>query len=385
VRAPVFPLLVLISCGPLTPPATVKPPQGLVCDRVIIPPVSLGETLESATAGDCVILPSGTYSGAFVLPEDVSLAGADRATVILTGGDPVLTVRGGARTLVQGLRILPSGGGGIAIEPGPARLVGVTVTQSQKSALTATCTRADCADREVVLTDCELTQSAVGLRVKGARVRVEGGRIAEQAGRSLSAGSGVVASEGASVTMHGVTVEGNENIGVLLDGAATRATIDACVVKDNLGRGIWAQGQAADAGVVTVTVSGGEVSGNSLVGIGALESTGLLVRGVLVKDTLAVRVPIDIARSEDVGDGIGLFDGTTSATLENVTLQGNARAQVLAHGCGPDVKVLTPSLSGGRFRVVVQGASAPVQVEPLLVDDAGVELLVQSNSIVLQP
>jgi hypothetical protein len=238
----------------------------------------------------------------------------------------------------------------------------------------------------VVLTDCELTQSAVGVRVKGATLRVEGGRIAEQAGRSLSAGSGLVASDGASVSLNGVSVESNGNIGVLLDGSATRANLESCAVKNNRGRGIWAQGQqAADAGEVTVTVSGGEVSGNSLVGIGAVDSSGLLLRQVLVSDTLALKVPIDIAHSEDVGDGIGLFSGTTNATLENVTSQGNARAQVLAHACGLNVKMLNPTLSGGRFRVVVQGSSAPVQVEPALVDDAGVELLVQASSIVLLP
>ncbi len=384
VRALAPSLLFLAACGPLTPPTPVLP-QGLACEHILIPPVSLSETLATAVPGDCVILPSGTYSGTFVLPEDVSLAAADRATVILTDGDPVLTVRGGTRSVVQGLRIVAGAGGGIAIEPGPARLIGVAVSQSKKNALTATCTQSDCAEREVVLTDCELTQSAVGLRARGARVRIEGGRIAEHAGKSLSAGSGVVASQGASVTMQGVTVEGNENIGVLLDGAATRATLDACAVKNNLGRGIWAQGQAADAGVITVSVTGGEVSGNSLVGIGALESAGLLVRQVLVRDTLAVRVPIDIAHAEDVGDGIGLFSGTTNATLEDITAQGNARAQVIAHASGLNVKVLNPTMSGGRFRVVVQGASAPLQVESRLVDDAGVELLVQAATIGLMP
>lgn len=375
--------LLFLSCGPLSPPSAV-PPQGLVCDRVLIPSHTLEETLALTVAGDCVILPAGTYSGSFVLPEDVSLAAATGAAVTLADGDPVLTVHGGARSLVQGLRIVAGEGGGIAIDPGPARLVGVKVTQAKKNAVSATCTRPDCAAREVVLTDCELSQSAVGLRVKGARVRVEGGRIAEQAGKSLSAGSGVVASEGASVTLAGVTVEGNENIGVLLDGAATRAALDACAVKNNQGRGIWAQGQSADAGV-TVSITGGEVSGNALVGIGARDAAGLFVKQVLVRDTAAVRVPIDIAHSEEVGDGIGLFSGTTAATLEEVTLQGNARAQLLADSFGANVKVLNSTLAGGRFRAVVQRSTQPLQLDAQLVDDAGVELTVQSTPITLLP
>ncbi|MDP1824157.1 MAG: right-handed parallel beta-helix repeat-containing protein [Archangium sp.] len=376
-------LLLLTACGPLTPKGTA--PQGLKCDRVLIPPVSLAETLATVQAGDCVILPSGTYEGSFVLPEDVSLAASDRAAVTLTGGDPVLTVRGGPRSIVQGIRVLASTGGGIAIEPGPVALIGVTVSGSQKSAVTSTCTRPDCDSREVVLTDCELTQSAVGLRSIGARVRVEGGRIAEQTGQSLSAGSGVVASAGARLTLHGVTIEGNQNIGVLIDGAATRATLDGCTVKDNLGRGVWAQGQTAAAGEATVTVSGGEVSGNALMGIGARDSTGLVIRDVTVQDTRAVREPIDISTFEEIGDGIALFTGTTSATIENVISRRNARAQLLADGCGQGVSVAGATVSGGRYRVVVQRTVVPIVVEPTLIDAPGADLAVRAGAIELAP
>jgi hypothetical protein len=383
VRALVPALVLFAACGPLTPP-TVTRPDNLVCDRVIIPSHSLEETLGLAVAGDCVIVPSGTYTGEFVLPEDVSLAASAGASVTLTGGDPVLTVRGGDRSQVQGVRIVATGGG-IAIDPGPARLVGVKVTQAARNAIISSCTRDDCAQREVSFTDCELTQNAVGLRVKGAHVRVEGGRIAEQTGTSLSSGSGVVASAGASVTLRSVNVETNANVGVLLDGAQTRAAIDSCTVRGNAGRGIWAQGQAADAGVATISINGGEVSGNALVGIGARDASGLVVKGVLVKETTAVRVPIDISRFEDVGDGIGLFSGTTHATVESVTLQGNARAQLLADSVGVSVKVQGASLSGGTFRAIVQRTAQPIELDPQLVDDAGVVLTVQSTQVELLP
>lgn len=377
-------LLLFVSCGPLTPPQTVRP-RGLVCDRVAVPSSSLADTLGLASPGDCVILSAGTYSGPFTLPSDVSLAASAGAVVTLTGGDPVLTVMGGERTLVQGVRIVAGTGAGIAIDPGPARLIGVKVMQAGTSAVTSTCTRPDCENREVVLTDCELTQSAVGLRLKGAYARLEGGRLSEQLGKSLSAGSGLVASDGAHVMLTNVTIEGNENVGVLLDGAQTRASIESCAVKGNLGRGIWAQGQAADAGEATVTITGGEVSGNALVGIGARDNSGLVVKQVLVKDTFAVRVPIDIARFEDVGDGIGLFSGITNATLESVRLEGNARAQLLADSVGANVRVLAPTLSGGRFRAIVQRTSQPVQLDTALVDDAGVPLTVQSTRFDLLP
>lgn len=378
-------LLLLAACGPLSPPRKVQPPAGLTCGRIVIPPVSLEATLAEAKAGDCVILASGTYEGTFVLPEDVSIAASTGAEVTLTGGDPVLTILGGARSVVQGLRVVAGTGAGIAIEPGPAQLIGVKVSQAKEEALTVSCSEADCGAREVTATDCELTQSAVGLRVKGATVRFTGGRIAEQRGTSLSSGSGVVASDGAAVRLEGVTIEDNQNIGVLIDGAKTRATLTSCAVKHNLGRGLWAQGQAADAGEVTVDVSGGEFDGNALVGIGARDTTGLRVTDAAVKATTLVRVPVDISRFEEVGDGVGLFSGARSVTLQGVTLRDNARAQLLADAVGGDVKVEAATVSGGRFRAVVQASVEPVQVDSMLLDDAGVRLFVNSAAIGLTP
>lgn len=356
-----------------------------MCDRLSIPAGSLTDTLAAAQPGDCIILPAGTYEGSFVLPEDVSIAASAGADVTLTGGDPVLSIVGGRRSVVQGLKILAGQGGGIAIEPGPAQLIGVKVSQAKDEALLATCTREDCDEREVVITDSELTQSGVGLRVKGAKVRVSGGRIAEQLGTSLSAGSGVVASGGANVQLDNVLVEDNQNVGVLIDGAATRASLTSCNVKHNLGRGLWVQGQTADAGEVTVDVNGGEFNDNALVGIGARDTVGLRVTNAAVKSTTMVRVPVDISRSEDVGDGVGLFNGARAITLQGVTLENNARAQLLADSVGSDVKIESTTFTGGQYRAVVQQTAEAVQVDAMALDDAGVRLFVNAAAIGLTP
>ncbi|MGV3623121.1 MAG: right-handed parallel beta-helix repeat-containing protein, partial [Archangium sp.] len=347
-------LLIFAACSPLTPRLPVETPVGLTCTRLTVPSGTLEEALAAAEPGDCVILPAGTYQGSFVLPEDVSIAASAGAEVTLTGGDPVLSIVGGKRSVVQGLKILAGEGGGIAIEPGPAQLIGVKVSQAKEEALVATCTREDCDEREVTITDSELTQSSVGLRVKGAKVKVSGGRIAEQLGTSLSAGSGIVATGGAKVQLDNVTVEDNQNVGVLIDGAATRASLTGCNVKHNLGRGLWVQGQTADAGEVTVDVNGGEFADNALVGIGARDTVGLRVLNAAVKSTTIVRVPVDISRTEEVGDGVGLFTGARAITLQGVTLENNARAQLLADQVGSDVRVVSTSFTGGRFRAVVQ-------------------------------
>lgn len=373
--------LALVACTPLMP---IDAPMaaGLTCDRIVVPPVSLEESLRTATAGDCIILASGTYSGSFVLPVNVSLSASEGSMVTLTGGDPVLTVKGGRRSVVRGVRVVGGSGLGIAIDPGPAQLIGVAVTQTQRSALSISCAEPDCADREVVLTDVELTEAPTGLRVEGAVVRMERGRVSAMRGTSLSSGSGVVATKGAVLALDGVAIEQNENVGVLLDGAATRATMNGCAVVENQGRGLWAQGQVGPG--ATVTLTGGEVRGNGLVGIGARDTQGLVVRDTRVVSTKAVRVAIDINRFDQVGDGIGLFAGTRGATVEGVVATDNARAQVLADAAGTDVSV-RGTFSGGRFRVVVQNASATVMADPMALDQPAESLVVRAAAVGLSP
>ena len=230
----------------------------------------------------------------------------------------------------------------------------------------------------MVIEQSELTGSAVGLFIAGARVRVEGGRIAEMTGTSLSDGSGVVVSSGGSVALNAVTVESNDNVGVLIDGAATSAALSDCTVKNNLGRGVWVQNVASDAGV---SVSGGELSGNSLVGLGALGSTGVSVKNVSVLDTQLRPVSIDISHMAQVGDGIGVF-GSHGVSLENVTLHDNARAQLMADHVDSTVTVAGGEMRGGQYRAVVQ-ASASSSVPSALIDDAGMPLTVDDRNLAL--
>lgn len=367
-------LLVLSACDGLT--TGVKAPQGLVCDRIKAVGQDLSAALGAAQAGDCIIAPEGTWVGSFVVPSDVSLAASEGDRVVLKGtsGDaPVLRVVGGARTNVRNVIVQTSGGGGIAIDPGPANLVGVSITGASADALTASCTRGDCSG-ENVLEDSELTDSASGVVVQRATLRIERGRIAGMSGTGLADGSGVVAFDGAQLAMNGVLVEGNQTIGVLVDGAQTRATLTDCTVRNNNGRGVWIQ-RVTDGGV---TVSGGEVSGNALVGVGAREAAGLTVSGTQVLSTRAVRVQVDLSTQEDVGDGVGLFTGVRDAVVENVVSTGNARAQILADGIGAQVAVRSPTVSGGLYRVVSQRSTFTLEAPSGLFDNPGRPLHVEA-------
>lgn len=369
-------VLALMSCDGLY--TGVKKPEGLVCERIKAAGKGLTEALAASMPGDCVIAAEGTWTGSFVVPVDVSLAASEGERVVLKGdgsANPVLTVMGGSRSSVRNVEIDTAGGGGIVIDPGPANLFGVSIAGARKTALVASCMRGACAG-ETVIQDSQLSKSATGVIISGAKVRIEGGRIAQMAGTGLSDGSGVVAFGGAHLTMNGVTVEGNQAVGVLVDGTSTHAALRNCIVKNNLGRGVWIQ-QATDGGV---SVTGGEVTGNALVGLGARDSAGLTFSGVTVQDTKAVRVAIDLGNFEDVGDGIGLFTGVTDVKMESVVSRRNARAQILVDEIGKAIRMGTPDVSGGLFRVVVQRTSAMVDVPPAVLDTPGRLLTVENSA-----
>ncbi|MBL8952388.1 MAG: right-handed parallel beta-helix repeat-containing protein [Myxococcaceae bacterium] len=368
-------LLTSTACGL----QSAKPPAGLVCDSFTVIGEGLSEALTAARPNECVILLSGTYAGAFELPSDVSLAAANGAMVMLTGdgsGKPVLTVRGGLRSTVRGLKIDSSRGDGVAIDPGPVNLIGVTVQgDTSRSALTSTCTKGTC--EQVTLEDTELVKCSTGLLVAGGVVRMVRGRVAEMGGSGLSDGSGVVASRGARVTLESVTVEGNKQAGVLVDGEATALTLDQTHVRANLERGVWVQ-NAPDGGV---QIMGGTISENRLVGLGVRDSSGLTLTSVEISATQLVEVPVGVGAKENVGDGVGLFEGARDIVLDLVRTTGNGRAQILADGSGAGVRVNPSEVSGGQFRVVVQRGATALEVPPALIDTPGRELATKSAAV----
>ena len=105
------------ACGSLK--SHVNPPPQLVCNHIVVASAALEDALTKASAQDCVVLAEGTYTGSFVLPQDVSLAGSEGAVVVLKGDgstSPVLTVQSGST--VVNIKIDTSAGSGIAIDPG---------------------------------------------------------------------------------------------------------------------------------------------------------------------------------------------------------------------------------------------------------------------------
>ncbi len=361
----------LLSCGGLVRP-DASLPKGITCARVFVAGADLAAALEGKGSGDCVLAGTGTYVGNFVLPQDVSLIGGDGATVTLRGstkGQPVLSVKGGAKTLIRGLHIDTSAGGGIAIDPGPVAMSGVTITGADEAALSVRCAEADCDQRAVTVEDCEFTRNHLGLVAIGAQVRVTRGRIADGLGSSASDGTGVLATGGAVLSLDGVAVENNANVGILIDGATSRFTGQGLTVSGNQGRGLWGQGLR---GAQAWQLSGSTIARNHLVGLGLVDSEGVTVTDTTVAETVTVPLPTGLGTPPMVGDGVGLFGGSRGVRLERLTLSQNGRAQVLVDRGAGGLELIDPVLTApaGGFRVVVQHSDAGVVTAPAGVVDA---------------
>lgn len=359
----------LPACGNLAGAGPTLP-TGVVCDAIHLAAGSaerLTAALAAAEPGHCVVVDGATYRGNFEVPADVSLLANEGAAVDLVGESPdapALRIRGGPRASVRSLRVVSAAGVGIVIDPGPAVLINVTVHQAQRSGLIATCSAPDCAERgPSLLTDVELTGNANGLWVVGSKVRMEGGRVSENNSTQLSSGHGVIASGGASVELIGTEVERNQEVGVLVDGAGgTSADLDGVQVRENGGRGIWGQGLTG-AEQPKLRVRNATLDGNRLVGIGLRQSTGVEILDSQILNTVQVEVPVNLGGMQSVGDGVGLFEQTGAARLENLTFQGNARSQVLIDSAKEGISVNAPKFPGavGEYKIVIQRTTAQVQ------------------------
>ncbi|HEY3450346.1 MAG TPA: right-handed parallel beta-helix repeat-containing protein [Myxococcales bacterium] len=358
--------------GTTTPPdASISLPVGVNCSATATvsgDAAALSSALAAAGAGTCVIVQAGTYTGNFQVPGEVSLVGEAGAEVTLQGAEasaPTVRLAPGAglyRVKVVG----PPGvkTTGVVIETGPATLREVTVSGA-KLGVYAICEE-DCGRVGILskLDDVAIVGNSNGLWVNGAQVQVTGGRIAEQQPVSLSSGLGVVASNGAKLSMSGTTVEKNGFVGVFIDGTGgTEAGLTEVQVLDNADRGVWGQKIAGSAAAPKLRLDRCTVSGNRLAGIGMRESQGVSISGGRVASTVVVSVTGEDTLPHDVGDGLGLFSGTTEVLVDGVDLSGNGRSQVLIDqgGAGIVIKNGTIAPTGEQLGVVVQRTASPVQ------------------------
>ncbi len=254
---------------------------------------------------------------------------------------------------------------------------------ASRGGLVVSCEGTSCPDEPTTVKDVAIARCNIGLWAYGAKVRVEGGRIAESRALSLTGGHGVIASHGAALELVGTTVEDNAEVGVLLDGANTTALLDGVTVSKNQGRGAWAQKLSGTEASPRLRITGGTFAANRLVGIGARESSGLLIERTTVRDTVTLEVAVDFSTREHIGDGIGLFAGTAATRIAEARLESNGRAQLLVDEGGQGISVRDSTLAGQLYRAVVQRTSATVDVPSSELSNPGRNLGVSAAPVPL--
>jgi hypothetical protein len=291
----------------------------------------------------------------------------------------------GAGAVLAGVKVHAAPGIGVAGIGAGAKLFEVTVDGAVKAGVVFWCEE-DCriADFAEVI-DCQLTGNAVGLYARGARVRVSGGAVKNSASTQLDSGYGVVASAGAVLEMDGTSVESNQELGVLVDGLGdTEASLARVSVRENLGRGIWAQGLTGTVASPRMRLTDATIERNHLVGLGLRSSGGLTVTGGRIASTITG--PASTPQPGVfvmVGDGLGLFENTGEVRAESVVLEANERSQALIDTAAAGV-VLASSLTvtpGAAMGIVLQRTSVTVNAPMPTVPQPGQELPVSAPTL----
>jgi hypothetical protein len=346
----------------------VLTPPGILCTVTSVAADSdaLTRALASTEPGGCVVLKaSGTYAGVFEVRAGLSLVSEAGTRATLSGGatsQPVVKLNEGAQ--LASVDVVNASGVGVAVYGSKATVRDVKVTGARSAALAVLC-KQGCEGGTVSLTDVVLEKSTLGLWVSGARLSMKGGRSAGHESTSLSAAAGVIGQDGAKLDLDGVTVEKNMGVGVLIDGAATTASIKNGTVSENAERGVWAQRVAGTLDAPALRIEGSQLTKNRIVGVGALESRGIIIVGGRIGDTVAAPLVTNLASTEQVGDGVGLFAGSTDFKLESTALEANARAAGIVDGSERGIIIVGGKVAAGEsgIKFVVQNSKgADVQI-----------------------
>ena len=366
IRLPLFfasAALLALGCTTRTESFTgsVPPDSGLTC-TVVTPASDANEArsvLAGATSGTCVVLAAGSYVGPLEIPAGVSLVAQNGSRATVTGGTaqaPAISLGEGAQLV--NLDVLDSPGVGIAIRASKALVNNVTVTNAKSAALSIQCTEAKtpgCAKNAVTLTNVVLEKSSYGLWVSGAHVVMKGGSSDNHVGTSLASAAGIIAQDGAQLDLDGVLVEKNLGVGILVDGAKTTASIKNGIINENGERGVWLQRATGTLDAPALRLEGCKVTRNKIVGVGAVESRGIIIVGGRVADTVAAPIATNLKSTDSIGDGIGLFS-SGDFKLDGTTVETNARAAGVVDGSDRGIIIVGGSVSAGDsgLKFVVQ-------------------------------
>lgn len=350
------------------------PPGDVTCGSVVNgggDAPSLTHALAGAAAGSCVVLVSQTYTGNFTVPAGVTLVSAEGSRAKFVGTDPnapAIELAGGPASGIAHLDVTSSAAVGIAVRGGAAVLSDVKVSGAASAGVAALCSDASCRDGAHVLDleDVDLTANDTGLWSNGEDVKMTNGSASKNASQSLTGGNGIVVFGGAKLVLSGTKVENNDQVGILLDGntGSTTGDFDSVSVSTNGARGIWAQhlNGTIDTPALKIGGSSTSFSGNKLVGLGAVDTHGIIFVGGKIESTVAAPISTTIGDTEQVGDGFGIFGDSADIKLDTVQVSQNARAAGLIDN--PKGVIIfvggTVDPGGSGLKIVVQNKDASV-------------------------
>jgi hypothetical protein len=370
-------------------------PAGLQCSQLVSAGGdggSLTAALAGASPGSCVLLEQATYEGAFAVPAGVTLASPQGARGTLRGGtstQPTVSLVGAVGSGLSNLDVEVTGGVGLGINGGPVLVSDVTVSGATAAAAAASCSPSCTSTASVALSDVDLGTSLVGLSASGAFVTWNGGASHDHSAMGqLAGGDGIVASQGATLQLTGVTVTDNAGVGVLVDGAGgTSATLTNVTVSGNAGRGIWAQNLTGSAAAPALTLAQTTVTQNHIVGVGVLASSGVVVTGGSIDSTVDAPVATDVGSVESVGDGVDLLGGSSDVRIDSTAITNNARAAgvIDAAGTGIDVVGTNVQASGSSLLFVIQRSTNPVTVPSASTSSVPMPLPIASGTVPVAP
>jgi hypothetical protein len=379
-------MLVLSGCD-----VRQEPPPGVSCQRWAQADgdSALNQALSAASSGTCVVAQTGVYRQALVVPQGVALLGEAGGAVEFTGGSETeSTLVLGPGAVVAGVSVTASSAGiGIRGEGKGEKLFRVTVSGGRRAGVVFWCEE-DCRTDELSdVSESTISGAALGLITRGVKVRLKNGSVTKSAGTGLASGYGVVAFSGAVLEVDGTVIEQNESLGVLFDGAGeTETTLTRTTIKENQGRGVWAQGMMGTLAAPKLKLVDTTIERNALVGVGVRNSTGISVIGGRIAGTqlrpTAGQTPGVLVM---VGDGLGLFENTAEARVEGAALEANERSQALIDSAGDGI-VLSQTVrvaAGQALGVVVQRTTPRVDAPNITRPTPGTELSVSSPQLAL--
>jgi len=344
-----------------------SPPDGVTCTSVtrVDSAQSLVEAAATTAAGGCVVVSGKITSGIPIsVGEGVSLVGAkgSRASIAVTEAIGSSAIYLGSKAQLGNIDIVSSLKVGVSLTGSDVKIFDVKVSGAKNAGIAVTPVQdAVVATLEGVIV--EKNGYGVYASGDGVELTMTGGRIAENGGTSLSAGAGLVVVGGAHVNLDDVTIEKNQGTGVLLDGAKTRAVLKTSTIAENQERGIWAQGLQGSLDAPALEIHDTQISKNRIVGVGGVELKGIIIVGGSVKETVASPVPTNLATNELVGDGLGIFGGSTDFKIERTNFVANERAAGVVDGSEVGIIIVGGKVEPGPgLKFVIQNSKAEVQI-----------------------